>query len=85
MAYKTVKVKYKANQNPFEKGSGSDDFSFSRFTTTPTSAQFSITGTPGSTMVVRDDDTTAGTYQYCIDIEANGQTITSDPAIVNKK
>jgi hypothetical protein len=43
--------------------------------------QFRVVGSPGQTMVVQDDDTAAGTYQYEVCI-STGEC--SDPQIINK-
>lgn len=64
----------------FLRAPGSD-WTFTGFSCPDDPDDFSIVGTPGSTMVVRDNDANAGTYSYSVSI-SSGQE--SDPQIINK-
>ena len=60
-------------------------FTYSNFTTTPPSPDFSFVVQPNGDMVVTDSDADAGTYNYCVTITVNGHNLSSDPQIINKK
>lgn len=65
--------------------SPNDSLDFTNFRTDPPTDDFTIVST-GSTMVVEDSDADAGTYEYQICIDVDGQPVWSpDPQIINKK
>jgi hypothetical protein len=68
----------------FEKSDDSNDFTFSGFTITPTSPDFSLDSILDDKMTVLDSDADAGTYEYCISLDTANGTVSSDPQIINK-
>lgn len=64
----------------FVRGPGST-WTFTGFSCPDDPDDFSVVGTPGATMVVRDNDANPGTYSYSVSISSGKQ---SDPQIINK-
>lgn len=59
-------------------------FTYTDFTTTPESSQFSWSVDQSGDLVVTDSDAASGTYEYCITIDVDGNSVSSDPQIINK-
>lgn len=64
----------------FTRAPGSS-WTFSGFSCPSDPGDFSIVGTPGTTMVVRDAHANLGTFEYTVSISTGDE---SDPQIINK-